>query len=174
MTHQYVLFAAVYGSAQLALDGLRVLTAEKPAEVAGTGLLHREEDGRTTLQRAIGSTITRAALVGLVVGLAVGLGSPLMWVTALIGAAMGAIVGYQDRVTEVRELASLVGEIVPPGSYAVVAVAEHSLASRLSRQFDLAQQTRMIPIVGRRMGDLARLLARGNPDVTRGLDGFES
>ncbi len=173
MSGRYVLFAAVYGSGQLALDGLRVLTSAKKAEVAGTGLLHRDEDGRTTLQRAIGSTIARAALVGFVVGLAVGLGTQLMWVTALIGVAMGSFVGYQDRTTEVRELGSLIGELVPPGGYAVVAVADQALASRLALQFDLAQQTRMIPISGRRMGELARLLARGNPEVTRGLDGSE-
>jgi hypothetical protein len=170
MTSRYVLFAAVYGSGPMALDGLRVLTAARRAEVAGTGLLHRDERGRTTLQRAIGSRIVRAAAVGLSIGLAVGLGTQLMWVTALIGAAMGGFVGYQDRTTEVRELADLVGEMVPPGGYAVVAVAEQSLAERLSHQLDLAQQTRTIPIAGRRMGELARLLARGNPEVTEGLD----
>ncbi len=174
MSGRFVLFAAVYGSGQLALDGLRVLNSAKKAEVAGTGLLHRGEDGRTTLQRAIGSTITRAALVGFVVGLATGLGTRLMWATALIGAAMGLLVGYRDRTVEVRELGNLIGELVPPGGYAVVAVADQALASRLSIQFDLAQQTRAIPISGRRMGELARLLARGNPEVTRGLDDPES
>lgn len=173
MSRRYVLFAAVYGSGESALDGLRVLTSAARAEVAGTGLLHRDEQGRTTLQRAIGSTIARAALVGLVVGLASGLGTQLMWGTALIGAAIGSLVGYHDRTMEVRELGSLVGEIVPPGGYAVVAVADQALANRLSQQFDLAQRTRIIPIAGRRMGELARVLARGNPEVTRGLDGSE-
>ena len=174
MSGRYVLFAAVYGSGQLAFDGLRVLSSAKNAEVAGTGLLHRGEDGRTTMQRASGSTIARAALVGLVVGLTVGLGTQLMWITALIGAAMGSFVGYQDRTTEVRELGSLIGELMPPGGYAVVAVADQALASRLSLQFDLAQQTRMFPISGRRMGELARVLARGNPEITRGLDDSEA
>ncbi|MGB7980972.1 MAG: hypothetical protein WCF36_09300 [Candidatus Nanopelagicales bacterium] len=173
MSSRYVLFAAVYRSGPLALDGIRVLTSAKKAEVAGVGLLHRDEDGQTTLQRAIGATIARAALVGFFVGMAVGLGTRLMWVTALIGAVMGSFVGYQDRITEVRELGSLVGEFVPPGGYAVVAVADEALASRLSLQFDLAQQTRMIPIAGPRMRELARVLARGNPEVTRALDGSQ-
>lgn len=112
MSRRYVLFAAVYGSDALALDGLRVLTSAAPAEVAGTGLMHRDQAGRTTLQRTAGSTVLRAALVGLAVGFAAGLGTRLMWASALIGAAIGCVVGYRDRTTEDRELDSLVGELV--------------------------------------------------------------
>lgn len=171
MSNHYVLFAAVYGSAPLALDGLRVITSAGRQEVAGTGLMHRDESGGTTLQRTGGSTVLRAALVGLVVGFAAGLGTRLMWVTALIGAVIGAIVGHNDRTTEDRELWSLVGEIVPPGGYAIVALTAQDLATRLSQQFDLCEATRTIPISGHRMNELARRLARGNPDVTKAFDG---
>jgi hypothetical protein len=170
MSRRFVLFAAVYASGAQAVDGLRVLTAANKEEVAGPGLLHRDEVGRTDLQSAGGSTILRAALVGLAVGLAAGLGTQLMWVTGLIGATVGAMVGYDDRATEVRELGSLLGEIVPPGGYAIVAIAAQDLAARLSHQFDLALDTRAIPISGRRMSELARLLARGNSSVTSALD----
>ena len=171
MRRRYVLFAAVYRSDALALDGLRVLTAAGRGEVAGTGLMHRDENGRTTLQRTSGSSVLRAALVGLAVGFAAGLGTRLMWATALIGAVIGCVVGYSDRTTEDRELDSLVGELVPSGGYAVVAVAEQGLAGRLSQQFDLAQAIRTIPISGRRMSELARRMASGNPEVLRALDG---
>lgn len=170
MRRRYVLFAAVYGSGPPALDGLRVMTMSARAEIAGTGLLHRDANGRTTLQRTSGSTVLRAALVGLVVGLAAGLGTRLMWATALIGALVGAVVGYHDRTTEDREVGSLVGELVPAGGYAIVALTEQGLAKRLSQQFDLAQATRMIPISGRRMSELARRMASGNPEVLRALD----
>jgi hypothetical protein len=170
---RFVLFAAVYGSAPPALDGLRVLTSAAREEVAGPGLLHRDVDGRTTLERASGSRTMRAALLGLAVGLAAGLGTSLMWTTALIGAAIGWIIGYHDRTTEVREWRSLVGELVPPGGCALVAVTAQDLATRLSQQFDLAQATCMIPISGRRMAELARCLSRGNADVTRALDSPE-
>jgi hypothetical protein len=173
MSSRYVLFAAVYGSGPAALDGLRVLSSAGRQEVAGSGLLRRDTAGRTTLERTSGSTVLRAALLGLVVGLAAGLGTVLMWVSALIGAAIGALVGYNDRTTEVRELGSLVGELVPAGGCAVVAVAEQGLAGRLSQQFDLAQAIRVIPISGRRMSELARRMASGNPDVLRALDGWE-
>lgn len=171
MSRRYVLFAAVYGSGPPALEGLRVMTSAGRQEVAGTGLLHRDENGRTTLERTSGSTVLRAALVGLVVGSAAGLGTMLMWATALIGAVIGAVVGYHDRTTEDRELHTLVGVFVPAGGYAVVALAEHDLARRLARQFDLALTTCMIPISGRRMSELARRMAVGNADVTRALDG---
>jgi hypothetical protein len=52
-----------------------------------------------------------------------------------------------------------------------VAVAEKDLAGRLSQQFDLAQTTRLIPISGRRMSELARRMSSGNSDVLRALDG---
>ena len=81
------------------------------------------------------------------------------------------MVGYNDRTTEVRELGSLVGELVPTGGCGVVALAEQGLAGRLSQQFDLAQAIRTIPISGRRMSELARRMASGNADVLRGLDG---
>lgn len=171
MRRRYVLFAAVYRSGPLALDGLRVLTSAGREEVAGPSLLHRDEHGRTTLERPSGSTVLRAALVGLVVGLAAGLGTRLMWATALIGAVVGAVVGYHDRTTEDRELDVLVGVHVPPGGYAIVALAEQDLARRLSRQFDLAQAICMMPIAGQRMSELARRMAMGNADVTRALDG---
>jgi hypothetical protein len=171
MSRRYVLFAAAYESGPPALDGLRVLSSAGREDIAGAGLLHRDEHGRTTLERTSGSTVLRALLVGLVVGLAAGLGTTLMWVTALIGAAVGALVGYNDRTTEVRELGSLVGELVPTGGYAVVALAEQGLAGRLSQQFDLAQAIRTIPISGRRMSELARRMASGNADFLRGLDG---
>jgi hypothetical protein len=170
MRRRYVLFAAVYGSGPPALDGLRVMTMAAREEIAGTGLLHRDLNGRTTLERTSGSTVLRAALVGLVVGLAAGLSTRLMWATALIGALVGAVVAYHDRATEDREVGSLVGELVPTGGYAIVALAEQGLAKRLSQQFDLAQATRMIPISGRRMSELARRMASGNPEVMRALD----
>jgi hypothetical protein len=93
MSGWFVLFAAVYGSATPALEGLRVLTSAGREEVAGPGLLHRDEVGRTTLERASGSRTMRTALLGLAVGLAAGLGSWLMWTTALIGATIGWIIG---------------------------------------------------------------------------------
>jgi hypothetical protein len=171
MSRRFVLFAAAYASGPLALDGLRVLSSADRADVAGTGLLHHDEHGRTTLERTGGSTVLRALLVGLVVGFAAGLGTGLMWVTALIGAVVGALVGYHDRTTEARELGSLVGELVPAGGFAVVALAEQSLAGRLTQQFDLAQAIRTIPISGRRMSELARRMASGNRDVLAALDG---
>jgi hypothetical protein len=173
MSRQFVLFAAVYGSAPPALDGLRVLTSAGREEVAGPGLLHRDEEGRTTVERASGSGTMRAALLGLAVGVAAGLGTSLMWTTALIGAAIGSIIGYHDRTREVRELHSLIGELVPPGGYALVAVTAQDLATRLAQQLDLAHATCMIPISGRRMSELARCLSRGNADVTRALDSPE-
>ncbi|HSO05495.1 MAG TPA: hypothetical protein VLQ92_13500, partial [Candidatus Limnocylindrales bacterium] len=115
MSRRYVLFAAVYGSGALALEGLRVLSAASREEVAGSGLLHRDQDGRTTLETTGGSSIVRAALLGLVVGLAAGLGTRLMGATALIGAAIGALVAHNDRTMEVRELRSLVGALLPEG-----------------------------------------------------------
>ena len=114
----------------------------------------------------------RAALVGLVVGLAAGLGTRLMWATALIGAVSGR--GRLQRPDHGGPRAgSLVGELVPAGGCAIVALAEQDLARRLSQQFDLAQATRMIPISGRRMSELARRMASGNRDVLRALDGPE-
>ena len=174
MTRRFVLFAAAYPSAAQAIDGLRVLASASKDEIAGPGLLHRDEIGRTDLQSAAGPTILRATAVGLLVGLAAGLGTQLMWVTGLIGAAMGALVGYDDRATEERELGTLLGELVPPGGYAVVAVTAQDLATRLAQQFDLAVDTRVIPIAGRRMSELARRLARGNASVTNALDERES
>jgi hypothetical protein len=170
MSSRFVLFAAVYGSAPLALDGLRVLTSATREQVAGPSLLHRDADGRTTLERASGSTVLRAALVGLVVGFA-GLGTRLMWATALIGAVIGSIVGHRDRTSADRELGRLVGVLVPVGGYAVLALTEQGLARRLTQQFDRALATRMIPISGRQMSELARRMAIGNADVTRSLDG---
>lgn len=170
MSSRYVLFTAVYRSGPQALDGLRVLSSAGRQDVAGCRLLRRDEDGRTTLETTGGSAIVRAALLGLVVGFAAGLGTVLMWFTALVGALIGALVGYHDRTAEVRELRSLVGELVPVGGCAIVAVAEQGLAGRLSHQFDLAQAIRMIPISGRRMSELARRMSSGNSEVLRALD----
>ncbi|MCU0299984.1 MAG: hypothetical protein MUF35_00080 [Candidatus Nanopelagicales bacterium] len=175
MSRRYVLFAAVYGSDAQALDGLRVLCAADRAQVAGPGLLHRDPYGRTSLQKATGSTVLRAAAVGMVVGFVAGLGTVLMWATALIGAIAGALIGHRDRQTEARELGELVGVLVPAGGCAVVAVAERDLADRLTHQFDLAEATRTLPIAGRRMAELARRVASGNREVIRALDGrFEA
>lgn len=169
MRQRYVLFAAVYGSEPLAFDGLRVLQTSGEDSVAGLGLLRRDDYGRTTLERTTRSSVG-AVLVGLVVGLAAGLGTKLMWATALIGAVIGGVVGLSDRRKEVRELSGLVGALVPAGGCAIVAITEEDLARRLSWQFDLAQETRAIPIADRRTSELARCLARDNTRVRRALD----
>jgi hypothetical protein len=169
-TPQYVIFAAAYRDDALAVDGLRVLTAAPPAEVAGPGLLRRDRQGRIALQKATGSSMVRSGAVGLLVGLAAGLGSSLMWATAVIGALVGALVGHHDRTTEGRELTRLVGELVPMGGCAVVAVTERGLAGRLAQQFDLAVATRQVPIAGGRLAELARRLASGNREVISALD----
>jgi hypothetical protein len=61
--------------------------------------------------------------------------------------------------------------MVPQGGCAVVALADRALAERLAFQFDLAQATRMIPISGPRLSELARRMASGNAEVLRALDG---
>ena len=170
MTSRYVLFAAVYPTDRQAIDGLRVLSAAGRDEVAGPGLLHRDAHGRTTLQEVGGSLLLRGAGVGLAVGLAAGLGTQAMWATGAVGAVIGAVVGHRDRSLETRELDWILGERVPPGGYAVVAVAAQELAERLVRQFDLALSVRVLPIRGSRLSTLARTLARGNAEVTRALD----
>jgi hypothetical protein len=167
---RYVIFAAAYRSDALAIDGLRVLSAAPAAEVAGPGLLRRDRQGRIALQKASGSSVVRTGAVGLLVGLAAGLGTTLMWVTAVIGAVAGALVGHHDRRSEGRELTRLVGELVPMGGCAVVAVTERGLAGRLAQQFDLAVATRAIPVAGGRLAVLARRLASGNREVTSALD----
>jgi hypothetical protein len=93
-----------------------------------------------------------------------------MCATALIGAVVGALVGHHDRAMEGRELTRLVGELVPMGGCAVVAVTERDLAARLAAQFDLAVATRAVPIVGGRLSQLARRLASGDRAVIRALD----
>lgn len=177
MAARYVLFSAVYGSnADAVLDlhtVVRGAARDRAAgdhAVAGPGILHRDRQGRLSLDKAGGATVTYSAVTGMAVGFAIGPGTPSLWGSALVGLVIGGLVGYRDRGREVRALSALLGERMPPGAHAIVAVVAEGFAARLPGQLDLALATMMFPIDAPERAVLAKSLARGNTVVTEALD----
>lgn len=166
-----MIFAAVYRSAENAIDGVRVLAEAAADEVARPSLMRREAGGRLILQETGLDPVLRAGLVGAIIGFATGMGSRVMWATMLIGALIGVLSGMSDRSLMIRELGALMAAQMPPGTYGVVAVADQDVASRLPEQLELAESTRVLPIASRGVAELARCLAAGNRRVTHALDG---
>lgn len=166
---EYVLLVGVYRDTGEAVADLADLRRQAGADgVLGGAAVLARNPGRAVLQTPGGGTFAYTITTGAAVGVALGglLGFPLTLLA--IGALVGAIVGRQRSQEEMQRLLAAVGDAVPPGSVALLAVVDERYLLELRGGL-----TRALRTTGRLLdGELApvgRSLVRGNPAVAEAL-----
>lgn len=168
---EYVLVVGVYAATDEAVADLREITGPGAlaGAVVGAGILRRDWR-RSALHQGHGGTLAygigTGAAAGIVAGVFVGL--PLLG--AVAGALVGGALGRRLGRREVEGLVALLGDTVPVGATALIAVVleEQLLQVR-------SAMTRALRSSGRVLDEgvltsCARSLVRGNPTVMEALD----
>ena len=130
-----ILYVASYDDATAAEADFKALKDAQRAEdfaVVGAVVASRDAAGEVTVDEhgaasPVGGTATLGAAGGLVVGL---FAPPLLLATAL-GAGIGAGIGALKKRHEEKELGVDVEEYLPPGTSAVIVVADDTYADRI-------------------------------------------
>ena len=169
---EYVLVVGLYPQEELALGDLRDLTNPGPtAEViAGSGVMTRTTHG-VALQQGGGGSLAYGIGTGFATGLVVGHWLPWPLTTAVVGGAIGGVVGRRIRQRESRHLLALLDVDLRAGETALAAVAPQAYLDELRAGMRRARKS-----TGRLLDDpesrrLARGLVRGDPVATEALGG---
>lgn len=169
---EYVLVVGLYSERELALGDLRDLTNPGPtAEViAGSGVLTRAARG-VSLQQGGGGSLAYGIGTGIAAGLVVGHWLPWHLTTAVVGGAIGGVVGRRIRHRESRHLLALIDVDLRVGETALTAVAPEAYLDEVRAGMRHARKC-----TGRLLDDpesrrLARGLVRGDPVATEALSG---
>ena len=168
---RYAIAVGVYADAADAAADLRDLTAPGAlaGAVAGAGILRR--DWRSaSLQQGDGGTTSYGAVTGAAVGVVLGVvvGAPL--VMAAVGGLVGAGAGRRIGRREVEGIVSSVGDIVPVGATALIAVVEEESLPTVRAAMGRALRSAGRVLDEGPLIDCARRFVRGNPDVMEALD----
>ena len=140
------------------LDDFDILGAVVMSRDAA-GKIDVKEHGRT----AVGAGATVGGITGLVVGL---FAPPLLLVTAL-GAGIGAALGELAKRREEKELGVDFEQYLPPGSSAVVVVADDKYADQIDKVLGAATKQVHKPIDTDDYADLAEILSDAGYDMPK-------
>lgn len=130
-----VLYIATYDDAAAADEDYAALKAAQKAgdfHILGGVVARRDADGATHVDEHTAAT-AGGATVGGVAGLVVGLFAPPLLAATAVGAGLGAIAGKLAERHDEKQLAKEIDESLPPGSSAVLVVADDTYADRIDR-----------------------------------------
>ena len=132
-----VLYVASYddpGSAETDFKSLKDAQAAEDFAVVGAVVASRDDAGNVTVdEHGVASPVAGAATLGAAGGLVVGLFAPPLLAATAIGAGIGAGIGALKKRHEEKELGVDVEEYLPPGTSAVIVVADDTYADRIDR-----------------------------------------
>lgn len=171
MPGPYQLLVGVYDAPADAVDDLRVLSQPGPVReaVAGAGLLHRWPHG-AVLEQGGGGTLAFGAGTGAAAGVVAGVVLSVPLVAAAAGALVGAAVGHRISRREVTTLDASLGDAVPVGATAVVAVVPEARAGVVAAALGRARKVTGRVLDEGPLTQAAKGLVRGNPEATDALD----
>ena len=170
-TARYALAVGVYADSQEAASDLRAITAPETFGdvVGGAGILRRDWQG-SALNQGSGGTLAYGIGTGAAAGIVAGVvfGGPL--VGAVVGAVVGGVVGRRMGRREIEGLVAAVGDTVPIGGTAVIAVVVEEQLPAVRAAMTLALRTSGRVLDEGPLTTYARSLVRGNPTVMEALD----
>ncbi len=145
MDPNLMLYAASYPdetSAQADFDSLKAAQGAGEFAIMEAVVVTRGADGKVDVKEH-GATATKGgAMMGGAAGLVVGLFAPPLLLATAAGAAIGAGIGDLVKRNEEKQLGVDVQDFIPPGSSAVVVVADDMYADRIDKTF--AKSTKKI------------------------------
>jgi uncharacterized membrane protein len=137
-------FVATYAdetSAQGALETLRRMDRDGVIELVDAAAVVKRPDGKVAITETADPSTKKWALCGAVAGGVLGLVfPPSLLVSAAVGAGGGGLWGkLRDKGFDDSELRR-VGESLPPGGSAIVAIAEDKVVQRLRHDLEAYEQ----------------------------------
>lgn len=168
---EYVLVVALYADPDEALADLREVTAPGAFDraVAGSGILHRDWR-RPMLQQGSGGTLSYGIGTGAAVGIVIGVFLTMPLVGAAVGAVIGGLAGRRVSLREVDGLVSLLGDAVPVGSTALLAVVKEERLVEFRAALPRALRSSGRVLDDGRLTSCVRAFVRGNPEALEALE----
>lgn len=137
-----MLYVATYDDAAAATNDYATLTAAREAdlEVVSSVVMHRDTDGRVTVDEHGTGQVASGAWIGGGAGLVLGLFAPPLLAATAIGAGVGAIAGKLAKKHEEKQMGVDLEEYLPKGSSAIVAVIDDRYLDRVDKALGDAQK----------------------------------
>lgn len=135
-----ILCVASYDDATAAEADFKALKEAQRAEdfaVVGAVVASRDAAGEVTVdEHGVASPVGGAAVLGAGAGIVVGLFAPPLLLATALGAGIGAGIGELKKRHEEKELGVDVEEYLPPGTSAILVVADDTYADRIDRALE--------------------------------------
>ena len=135
-----ILYVASYDDATAAEADFKALKEAQRAEdfaVVGAVVASRDEAGEVTVdEHGVASPVGGGAVLGAGAGIVVGLFAPPILLATALGAGIGAGIGELKKRHEEQELGVDVEEYLPPGTSAIIVVADDTYADRIDRALE--------------------------------------
>ncbi len=135
-----ILYVATYDDAAAAEADFKALKEAQRAEdfaVVGAVVASRDEAGEVTVdEHGVASPVGGGAVLGAGAGIVVGLFAPPLLLATALGAGIGAGIGELKKRHEEKELGFDVEEYLPPGTSAILVVADDTYADRIDRALE--------------------------------------
>ena len=130
-----ILYVASYDDAATAgadYEALKDAQSAGDFAVIGAVVLSCDDDGKVTVdEHGAAAPVAGTSVLGGAAGLVVGLFAPPLLAATALGAGIGAGIGALVKRHEEKELGVAMEEYLPPGSSAVVVVAEDMYLDRV-------------------------------------------
>jgi uncharacterized membrane protein len=128
-----ILYVATYDDTASATEDYKALKDAEVAdlEVVSSVVMHRDDDGRVSVDEHGSGHVAGGALIGGGAGLVLGLFAPPLLAATAIGAGVGAIAGKLAERHEEKKIGVDLEESLPKGSSAIVAVIDDRYLDRI-------------------------------------------
>lgn len=133
-----MLYIATYDDAASATEDYRNLQAAREAdlEVVSSIVMHRDADGKVTVDEHGTGQVSSGALIGGAAGLVVGLFAPPLLAATAVGAGIGAVAGKIAERREEKKIGIDLEEALPPDSSAILAIIDDRYLDRVDAALD--------------------------------------
>jgi uncharacterized membrane protein len=137
-----LLYVATYDAVDAAADDYRALKTAEEAdlEVVSSVVMHRDDDGRVTVDEHGTGQVASGAWIGGAAGLVLGLFAPPLLAATAVGAGVGAIAGKLAKKHEEKQMGLELEEYLPKGSSAIVAVIDDRYLDRIDTALGNAEK----------------------------------
>jgi uncharacterized membrane protein len=128
-----MLYVATYDDAASAAEDYRALQAAREAdlEMVSSVVVHRDADGKISVDEHGTGQVRSGALIGGAAGLVVGLFAPPLLAATAVGAGIGAVAGRIAERHEEKKIGIDLEEVLPPNSSAIVAIIDDRYLDRV-------------------------------------------
>jgi uncharacterized membrane protein len=168
------LYVASYddpAAAEADFKSLKKAQAEEDFAVVGAVVASRNDAGEVTVdEHGAASPVAGAATLGGVGGLVVGLFAPPLLLATAVGAGIGAGIGALKKRHEQKEMGVDLEEYLPPGSSAVIVLADDMYLDRIDKALDKSSKKISKAVDSGDVDKLTKALDDADKSVSKAVD----